>query len=182
MAVKLTGSRGEDAKVEHGNCLRGFGFSTLPASGRNPSGTEETSRAQYAQIVAAYAERDIKKAVEPYVADNRHLLFDAVAPFQDVGRERLIVKTREFFEGTTGPLAIRYDELTIKAPRRRFAFAHSIIHVLATRKDGATIKMRFRMPHIFEKLDGKWLIVHERNSVPLEGILETPKLAKARSS
>ena len=48
------------------------------------------------------------------------------------------------------------------------AFSHGLSHVSATKKDGGQLDMWWRTTVCFSKVEGKWNVVHEHNSVPFD--------------
>jgi ketosteroid isomerase-like protein len=51
---------------------------------------------------------------------------------------------------------------------RKLTFSHSIQPATLTAKDGAKFNLVVRVTDAYRKIDGKWLIVHERVSVPVD--------------
>jgi ketosteroid isomerase-like protein len=47
-------------------------------------------------------------------------------------------------------------------------YAHLISHSVLTDKDGKKAEINVRTTDVFRKTGGKWLIVHEHNSVPVD--------------
>ena len=48
------------------------------------------------------------------------------------------------------------------------AFCHCLNHVDATRMQGGKLDMFWRATLCCRKIDGKWMITHEHNSVPFD--------------
>src|ERR1700675_4923318 len=55
-----------------------------------------------------------------------------------------------------------------------WAFSHGLCHVSATKTDGGQLDMWWRKTVCFRKIEGKWMVTHEHNSVPFD-----PKSGKA---
>ncbi len=56
---------------------------------------------------------------------------------------------------------------------KRYAYGHNIQHMTCTASGGQKLDVTFRVTDAYKKIDGKWLIVHEHVSVPVD--LETGK-------
>ena len=50
----------------------------------------------------------------------------------------------------------------------RVFFSHSLNRVSGTRTDGKEIDMYWRATVCYRKIDGKWVVTHEHNSVPFD--------------
>jgi ketosteroid isomerase-like protein len=48
------------------------------------------------------------------------------------------------------------------------AFSHSIQRAVVTDKDGKKADITFRLTDVYRNVNGKWLIVHEHVSVPVD--------------
>ena len=46
------------------------------------------------------------------------------------------------------------------------AFSHSLNHVTGTKTDGKKLDMCGRVTVCYRKMDDRWMVTHERNSVP----------------
>ena len=93
--------------------------------------------------------------------------FDVVNPLQHSGSEASKKRAEEWFASFQGPLGYEIRDLDVTAGDDT-AFSHSISHVSATKADGGRLDMWWRTTLCFRKIDGKWLITHEHNSVPFD--------------
>ncbi len=50
----------------------------------------------------------------------------------------------------------------------QLGFAHYVIHMTGVAKDGSKAEMTFRLTDCLKKIKGKWLIVHEHVSFPVD--------------
>jgi ketosteroid isomerase-like protein len=48
------------------------------------------------------------------------------------------------------------------------AFSHSNQRAVVTDKDGKKADITFRLTDVYRKINGKWLVVHEHVSVPVD--------------
>jgi ketosteroid isomerase-like protein len=78
---------------------------------------------------------------------------------------------RKDFEGLfaafTGPIKNSISDQTIHV-FGSLAYGHNIQSGEFTGKDGAKVKIVVRTTDIYRKTDGKWLIVEEHNSLPVD--------------
>ena len=95
------------------------------------------------------------------------LSFDVVNPLQHIGSDASKRRAEEWFSSFQGPIGFEIRDLNITAGDD-VAFSHGLSHVSATRKDGVGLDMWWRTTVCFRKVDGKWMITHEHNSVPFD--------------
>lgn len=93
--------------------------------------------------------------------------FDVVNPLQRLGSDALRKRAEEWFASFQGMIGYETRDLSITAGRD-VAFAHGLSHVSATRTHGGQLDMWWRTTICFSKIDGKWMVTHEHNSVPFE--------------
>src|SRR5208282_4348533 len=79
---------------------------------------------------------------------------------------------RKDFEGffataAAGPMTNQISDLDITADGK-LAFAHYTSHMVSTDKSGAKTEMVIRTTDCLKKIAGKWLIVQEHNSFPVD--------------
>jgi ketosteroid isomerase-like protein len=101
------------------------------------------------------------------VPDESLFVFDVLPPRQYVGAKAYRKDWEEFFAAFPGPLAFDLSDLRITADRR-LGFSHSIQHVGLTDKDGKKLDITVRVTDGYRKVNGKWLVVHEHVSVPVD--------------
>ena len=95
------------------------------------------------------------------------VLFDVVNPFQQMGSVASRQRAEEWFSSFAGPIAYEISDLRITAGDN-VAFSHGLSHVSATKKDGGQLDMWWRTTLCFSKIDEKWMVIHEHNSVPFD--------------
>jgi ketosteroid isomerase-like protein len=95
------------------------------------------------------------------------LSFDVVNPLQSSGSEASRKRTEEWFASFQGPIGFETRDLVIIAGED-VGFSHGLNHVSATRTDGGLLDMWWRTTVCFRKIDGKWMVTHEHNSVPFD--------------
>ncbi len=95
------------------------------------------------------------------------LSFDVVNPLQRVGSDASRVRAEEWFSSFDGAIGYEIRDLSITAGDE-VAFSHGLSHVRASKKDGGQLDMWWRTTVCFSKVEGKWNVVHEHNSVPFD--------------
>ena len=95
------------------------------------------------------------------------VLFDVVNPFQQMGSVASRQRAEEWFSSFAGPIGYEIADLSITAGDN-VAFSHGLSHVSATKTDGGELDMWWRTTLCFGKIDEKWVVTHEHNSVPFD--------------
>ena len=109
--------------------------------------------------------KDVKGAVSSIDPDV--VTFDVVNPLQHIGSDASGKRAEEWFSSFEGPIGFEIRDLSITAGDQ-VAFSHGLSHVSATRADGSQLDMWWRTTACFRKIDGKWMVTHEHNSVPFD--------------
>ncbi len=92
-------------------------------------------------------------------------LFDVVEPLQYFGLDAVRARVAEWFSSFEGPIDCEMHDLRI-ATDNDVAFSHSLNHVTGTTKDGKSLDMWWRATVCFRRMDDRWMVTHEHNSVP----------------
>jgi len=116
--------------------------------------------------------KDIDKVMSVYVPGKQLFVFDVVPPREYRGSDAYRKDYQEVFAMFPGPVKNVISEQTIHVVGS-VAYGHNIQSAELTAKDGSTVKMVVRATDIYRKINGKWLIVEEHNSVPVD--LDTMK-------
>ncbi|MGA3226898.1 MAG: nuclear transport factor 2 family protein [Acidobacteriaceae bacterium] len=111
----------------------------------------------------AIRSRDFERSTSMMAAD--YLLFDVVDPLQSKGASAARNRAREWFATFQGPIGYEIHDLKINAGNE-VGFSHGLNHVSATKLDGNPLDMWWRVTVCYRKIDGRWKIAHEHNSVP----------------
>jgi uncharacterized protein (TIGR02246 family) len=144
-------------------CLSGLAPQPRP----HPARDEAEIRALIARYGAAANARDLQAVMRCYARTDAVLVFDVSSePVRGLAAvtgdwERFIAAMRAI------DLQFRDVEVTV-GPSGDFAYATFIERAALTRQQGAPIVIdNLRTTHIFEKINGRWLIVHEHKSKSL---------------
>jgi ketosteroid isomerase-like protein len=126
---------------------------------------EADIRQQIAGLVDAIRAMDLEGVKSIYARDI--VSFDIVPPLQHVGAEAQWSNWAAVFTAYQRPLDYEVRDLTITVGGD-VAFAHSLNRISGTLKNGKKSGFWLRWTPCFQKIDGKWLIVHHQASVPLD--------------
>ena len=129
-------------------------------------------RALLDRYVQAVAARDIDAIMNLYVPNKSLLVFDVLVPRQYAGAAAYRKDWRDFLDSFAGPISAIVTDLEIVAGSN-LAYSHDIEHWLGTDRKGGKVDVTVRVTDVYRKIKGRWLIVHEHNSVPVD--LETGK-------
>jgi uncharacterized protein (TIGR02246 family) len=120
------------------------------------------------QLSAAFAAKDVDKVMQFYAPGEDLFVFDLIPPRQFVGADAWRKNNEGFFTTVAaGSLTDEINDLDVTADGK-LAFAHYTSHLVATDKSGAKTELVMRTTDGLKKIKGKWLIVLEHNSVPVE--------------
>ena len=140
------------------------------ASADTPAGPSSVDKAQIealeASFAAAFNAKDIAKIMSCYAHDGL-FVFDVAPPRQHVGWEDYKKDWKSLFVTITGPLTFKISELDVTAVGS-VGYAHSIQNLRWTTAGGTAAELTVRVTDVYRKMAGKWLIVQEHVSVPVD--------------
>lgn len=93
--------------------------------------------------------------------------FDIVPPLQYRGAEAFRKVWEKTFSSFQGPINYEIHDLSITVGGD-VAFTHSLNRISGTMNNGQKTGLWLRWTACFQKINGKWLIVHHQNSVPVD--------------
>ena len=132
----------------------------------NSKALDETQiRALIDDRVKATRAKDVDGAMLHIASDV--LLFDVINPLQYSGSEALKKRAEGWFSSFQGPIGYEVSGLRIAAGED-VAFSHSLNRVSAKMLNGEKLEMWWRSTIGYRKIDGKWMVTHEHNSVPFD--------------
>jgi uncharacterized protein (TIGR02246 family) len=128
---------------------------------------EKEIRALEDRLMAAFKAKDLDGVMANYAGDDSLFVFDVIPPRQYVGAKAYRKDFEDFFALVSGDIiASEISDLSIIASGK-IAFSHSVQHIAWTGKDGKKWDVTIRVTDGYRKIDGKWLIVQEHVSVPV---------------
>ena len=157
--------------VRFGIILAGFAvlMASAPAAAK-PSG-EQAIRELYARWAAAFDAKDTAAIMKFYSPGENLVVFDVIPPLQYQGADAYKKDWDGFFGGFKS-VKVDITQLAITSGGT-LAFAHSIQHVPGTDDKGKPVDLTLRVTDCLRKEGGKWLILHEHISTPVN--LDTGK-------
>jgi uncharacterized protein (TIGR02246 family) len=118
-------------------------------------------------LAAAISAKDIDRIMSFYVPDESLFVFDCIPPRQYVGAKAYRKDFESFLAQYPGPNTVEVSDLKVTSDGQ-LAFAHYVVHMTGVAKDGTKAEMNFRQTDGLKKIKGKWLIVHEHISFPVD--------------
>ena len=118
--------------------------------------------------VEAIRDKNIEGVMSLYAQEV--VSFDIMPPLRYVGAEAFRKPWEEVLSSFQGPIGYEIHDLSITVGED-VAFTHSLNRISGTMNNGQKTDLWLRWTACFRKINGKWLIVHHHNSVPVD--LET---------
>ena len=128
---------------------------------------EKAIRALEQRFAAAVKAKDINAIMTVYVPDESLFVFDVIPPRQYVGAKAYKKDWEDFFAPFPGPVEYEMSDLSITT-EGNLGFSHNIDHFMLTDKEGKKLELTTRTTDVYRKINGKWLIIHEHVSVPVD--------------
>jgi ketosteroid isomerase-like protein len=143
-------------------CALGVGLQANPAMD-----DKVTIQALEAKYIKDFNAKDVNAIMAIYAPGDQLFVFDAVPPREYASWDAYKKDWEGLFATYPGPVTDTLQELSINVVGP-VAYAHHIEAVHFTQKDGTGVDMVSRVTDVFRKLNGKWLIVQEHVSFPVD--------------
>jgi ketosteroid isomerase-like protein len=117
-------------------------------------------------IANAAQKRDLATIMKNYPRGDTLVVFDVAPPRQYVGYESFQKDWQGFLDMFSDPISYRMEDLSIIA-EGNMAYARMIQHVNAKSRNGKPLDLYIRVTDVLRKTNGKWLIIHEHASFPV---------------
>jgi uncharacterized protein (TIGR02246 family) len=140
--------------------MMAFGASARADAGADIKALEE-------RFVAALKAKDLDAIMKVYAPDQTLVVFDVVPPRRYVGAAAYRKDWQTFLDTFEGPVTVELTDLDVAADRN-LAYSHSIQHVAGTDRQGKKLDLTVRVTDVYKKARGRWLIIHEHVSVPVD--------------
>jgi ketosteroid isomerase-like protein len=118
-------------------------------------------------LVAAVSAKDINGIMEYYVPDETLLVFDALPPRQFVGAAAHRKNWESFLAAYPGTVHAEVSDWKTET-EGNLSVGHGIFRITGPYKDGTTSDVTVRFTDVFRKINGKWLVIHEHVSWPVD--------------
>ena len=128
------------------------------------------------RFVAAFKAKDLDAIMKAYAPGQALVVFDVVPPRQYVGAAAYRKDWQTFLGSFDGPITVELTDLDVGADRN-LAYSHSVQRVTGTDKQGKKLDMTLRVTDVYQRIRGRWLVIHEHVSVPVDLDTGTPDLA-----
>ena len=102
-----------------------------------------------------------------YIPGETLVVFDIIQPRQYVGNDGYKKDWAGVFAGCADSPTMEISDLDITSDGK-LAFSHSIQHFVCTDAKGGKLDLTMRATDAYKKVNGKWLIVHEHFSAPVD--------------
>ena len=145
-------------------CLSAIGWAQTKAT-KGKATTGGVTKALIQESLDAWSTMDMNK-IAPYYSKAPENIFFDIAPMQYKGWEDWAKGVQNLFADYKSFKFSLANEPTIHN-QGNWAWSTELWHVDAVHKDGKTETIDGRDTAIWQKQGGKWLIVHEHDSVPL---------------
>lgn len=119
------------------------------------------------QYKDAFTAKDVNAIMSCYAPGKSLFVFDAVPPREYASWDAYKRDWEELFSAYPGPNTNTISDLSITV------VGHNIQTGTFTRKDGSKLDVAVRVTDVYRKIKGKWLIVQEHVSFPVD--LDTGK-------
>lgn len=126
---------------------------------------EAQIRALFEDFSRAFMAKDLDKIMSFYAPDV--VAYDIAPPLQFAGKESYRKSWEKWMPQMDRVESHEMSDLKI-AVGGDVAFSHCLSHMIATMKSGERMDSWIRYTAGFRKINGKWLIVHEQLSVPID--------------
>jgi ketosteroid isomerase-like protein len=156
-----------------GTALAAAGLLAVPHAADAATARDKAAiEALEARFAAAFNAKDVNAIMRVYEPGSSLFVFDVTPPREHVGWADYKADWEGTFKSTPGPIhfSISHLGVTVVGP---VAYGHSIQTETFTRANGAKGELVVRVTDVYRKLDGRWLIVQEHVSVPVN--LDTGK-------
>jgi ketosteroid isomerase-like protein len=126
---------------------------------------EDQIRTIIEERVKAVSEKDSNALLSNYAPDV--LSFDVINPLQNTGIDAIKKRAVSWLSSFQSSIGYEIRNLSITTGDTA-AFCHYVFQVSGTLKDGAKVGMYVRATTCLHKVNDKWQIVHEHQSVPFD--------------
>ena len=119
------------------------------------------------RVGAGIKAKNVDAIMANYVPGDSLVVFDIIPPRQYTGFDAYKKDWAGVVAGCADAPKFEISDLDITADGK-LAFSHSIQHFACTDPKGNKFEMTMRATDAYRKVNGKWLIVHEHLSAPID--------------
>jgi uncharacterized protein (TIGR02246 family) len=139
------------------------------SSSHNSSANNNESeiKALYDNWAKAFEARDINGIMAVYAPGDKLIAYDVVPPLQYKGKDAYRKDYLEFLSQYDGPIHVEYRDMGILSSGD-LGVIHALERFTGKLKNGQRSDLWLRATSAVQKINGKWLIVHDHISVPID--------------
>ena len=137
------------------------------ASSCSQANSEADINASVQRLVAAVNAKDINGIMAYYTPDENLFVFDALLPRQYVGAAAYRKDWEGFLAAYPGTVHAEVTDWKTET-EGNLAYGHGIFRTTGPDKDGRPLDLTVRVTDVYRKVNGKWLVVHEHVSWPVD--------------
>ncbi len=119
------------------------------------------------RVAAGIEAKDADAVMANYIPGDSLVVFDLIPPRQYTGSDAYKKDWAGVFAGCADSPKFEISDLDITADSK-LAFSHSIQQFSCTDAKGNKMQMTMRATDAYRKVKGKWVIVHEHLSAPID--------------
>jgi len=149
-------------------------FLASPACANDKSDIEALEN----HFAAAVEAKDLDGIMKGYAPGQAIFVFDVVPPRQYVGWDAYRKDWQGFISGFKGPIKFTISDLSVSTDGT-IGYSHSIQHIVGTDTKGKPTDLTLRLTDVYRKMGGKWKIVQEHVSVPVDLVTGKPDFTSA---
>ena len=142
-------------------------FSTMQVEASSQATPETEVRNLLSRWQKMFEARDTESVMTLYAPGSALLAFDIIPPLEVSGRDAYRKNYESFFAQYEGPLTVEIRDLHVVADHE-IAYIYCLEKVSGTLKGGQKSELWMRATSGLRKIHGKWLIVHDHISVPVD--------------
>jgi uncharacterized protein (TIGR02246 family) len=124
-------------------------------------------RGLYDSWAKAFEAHDIEAIMSLYAPGDAVIAYDLVPPLQYKGKDAYRKDYLEFLAQYDGPIHVEYRDMRILSSGD-VGFIHALERFTGKLKNGQPSDLWLRATSGLHKINGKWLIVHDHVSVPID--------------
>lgn len=141
--------------------------SALGQKSSPPSKNEVEIKALYDRWAKAFEARDIDGIMAVYAPGDDVIAYDVVPPLQYRGKDAYRKDYLEFLSQYDGAIHVEYLDMRIISSGD-VGFIHALERFTGKLKNGQPSDLWLRATSGVRKINGKWLIIHDHISVPVD--------------
>jgi ketosteroid isomerase-like protein len=138
----------------------------LPAKAALVDDRSEIEKATNA-IVSGFVERNMDKIMSGYAPGEDLVVFDSTPPMMYIGADALRKLNQRWMDTFPGKAEGSYRDFHVTIVGK-VAYGYNVQDWKFTWPDGKIFKFSERLTDVYRKIDGKWRVVQEHGSFPVD--------------